>query len=92
MTQFLNAISLLVNDYDQVIAYYTGKLGFALVEDTRLSDEKRWVLLAPRGAKETRVLLAKAANAEQSKIVGNQTGAGYFCFCKPMIFGMTMNA
>jgi len=80
MTQFLNAITLLVHDYDQAIAYYTGKLGFDLIEDTRLSEDKRWVLVAPPGAKETRILLAKAANNEQGKSVGNQTGGRVFLF------------
>ncbi|MEO6172672.1 MAG: VOC family protein [Arenimonas sp.] len=80
MPQFINAITLVVNDYDEAIAYYTEKLGFELIQDTRLSDEKRWVLIAPRGVKETRILLAKAANAEQSKSVGNQTGGRVFLF------------
>jgi catechol 2,3-dioxygenase-like lactoylglutathione lyase family enzyme len=80
MGQFLNAISLVVNDYDEAIDFYTRKLDFELMEDTRLSDEKRWVLVAPRGAKEARILLAKAANAEQAKSIGNQTGGRVFLF------------
>jgi catechol 2,3-dioxygenase-like lactoylglutathione lyase family enzyme len=80
MGQFINAVSLVVNDYDEAIDFYTNKLDFQLIEDTRLSDEKRWVLIAPQGAKETRLLLAKAANAEQSKSVGNQTGGRVFLF------------
>lgn len=80
MGQFLNAVSLVVNDYDEAIDFYTNKLDFELIEDTRLSDEKRWVLVAPKGAKETRILLAKAANAGQSKSVGNQTGGRVFLF------------
>ena len=62
MPQFINAISLVVNDYDEAIAYYTDILGFDLIEDTKRSEEKRWVLVAPPGSKETRLLLAKAAN------------------------------
>ena len=80
MGQFINALSLVVNDYDEAIDFYTNKLDFQLIEDTRLSDEKRWVLIAPHGAKETRLLLAKAASAEQSKSVGNQTGGRVFLF------------
>jgi catechol 2,3-dioxygenase-like lactoylglutathione lyase family enzyme len=80
MSQFINAIAVVVNDYDEAIDFYTRKLDFELIEDTRLSDEKRWVLVAPRGAKETRILLAKAANSEQRKSIGNQTGGRVFLF------------
>ncbi len=80
MGQFINAVSLVVTDYDDAIDFYTHKLGFELIADTRLSDEKRWVLIAPRGAKETRILLAKASNTEQSKAIGNQTGGRVFLF------------
>ncbi len=80
MAQFLNAISLVVKDYDEAIDFYVNKLDFELIEDARLSDEKRWVLVAPRGAKETRILLARAANEEQMKSVGNQTGGRVFLF------------
>jgi catechol 2,3-dioxygenase-like lactoylglutathione lyase family enzyme len=80
MPQFLSAISLVVKDYDEAIAYYTGKLGFELIEDTRLSEEKRWVLIAPPGAKETWILLANVANPEQLKSVGYQTGGRVFLF------------
>lgn len=80
MGQFLNTVSLVVNDYDEAIDFYTRKLDFELIEDMRISDEKRWVLVAPRGAKEARILLAKAANAEQAKSIGNQTGGRVFLF------------
>ncbi len=80
MSRFINAVTLVVKDYDEAIDFYTNKLDFELIEDTRLTDEKRWVLIAPRGAKETRLLLAKAANAEQSKSIGNQTGGRVFLF------------
>lgn len=55
-------IALVVDDYDEAIAFYTKKLDFQLLEDTKLSEEKRWVLVAPQGAKECCLLLAKAAN------------------------------
>jgi catechol 2,3-dioxygenase-like lactoylglutathione lyase family enzyme len=80
MGQFINAVSLVVADYDAAIDFYVNKLGFELIEDRRLSDEKRWVLVAPRGAKEMRILLAKAANADQEKSIGNQTGGRVFLF------------
>ena len=80
MTQHLAAIALVVPDYDDAIAFYVGKLGFELVEDTRLSETKRWVLVAPPGSQETRLLLAKADSPEQKTRIGNQTGGRVFLF------------
>jgi catechol 2,3-dioxygenase-like lactoylglutathione lyase family enzyme len=80
MTQHLAAIALVVPDYDEAIAFYVGTLGFDLIEDTRLSDTKRWVLVAPPGSKETRLLLAKADGAEQKTRIGNQAGGRVFLF------------
>lgn len=80
MPQFINAITVVVNDYDEAIDFYTKKLDFELIEDTPRSEVKRWVMVAPRGAKEMRLLLAKAANAEQEKSIGNQTGGRVFLF------------
>ncbi len=78
MTQHLGALALLVADYDEAIAWYTRALGFALVEDTDLGHGKRWVLLAPPGSRETRLLLAKAATPGQTSRIGNQTGGRVF--------------
>jgi catechol 2,3-dioxygenase-like lactoylglutathione lyase family enzyme len=80
MTQHLAAVALVVRDYDEAIDFYVGKLGFELAEDTKLSDAKRWVLVAPPGAKEMRLLLAKADNPEQKTRIGNQTGGRVFLF------------
>ena len=82
MYQRIAHITLVVEDYDDAIEFYTQKLDFQLLEDTKLSDEKRWVMLAPKGAKECCLLLAKAANERQSKSIGNQTGGrvGFFLF------------
>jgi len=66
-------VTLVVRDYDEAIAYFTQALGFVLLEDTRVSAEKRWVRVAPRGGG-TALLLARAANAQQSLSVGNQAG------------------
>ncbi|MDP9077148.1 MAG: VOC family protein [Bacteroidota bacterium] len=74
MKQHIAHITLVVNDYDAAIAFYTEKLRFRLVEDTRLSETKRWVLIAPNGANECCLLLAKADNNDQRSRVGNQTG------------------
>lgn len=80
MKQRIAHIALVVKDYDEAIEFYTQKLGFKLLEDTRLSDEKRWVVIAPPGAKECCLLLAKAANEEQSRSIGNQAGGRVFLF------------
>ncbi|MBI4851861.1 MAG: VOC family protein [Acidobacteria bacterium] len=80
MTQHIGSIALVVKDYDEAINFYTQKLGFILLEDTLLSEDKRWVVVAPQGAKETSLLLAKAASPEQENSIGNQTGGRVFLF------------
>ncbi|MEQ8812581.1 MAG: VOC family protein [Imperialibacter sp.] len=81
MAQLLKHIALVVADYDEAIEFYTKKLHFTLVEDTRLSDTKRWVLVAPPGGADgCLLLLAKAASDEQQTRVGNQTGGRVFLF------------
>mgnify|MGYP001792030656 FL=1 len=79
MTQLIANITLVVSDYDEAIAFYVDALGFELLEDTQLSDMKRWVRVAPPGA-ETALLLAKADGPEQAAAIGNQTGGrvGFF--------------
>ena len=73
-------VSIVVRDYDEAIAWYTGKLGFRVVEDTKLSERKRWVLVAPPGDRNTSLLLARANDAAQQAAIGNQTGGrvGFF--------------
>lgn len=73
-------LALVVHDYDDAIAFYTDKLDFDLLEDTQLSEDKRWVVVAPPGAKECSLLLAKAANEQQAISVGNQSGGRVFLF------------
>lgn len=80
MKQHIAHFALVVNDYDEAIEFYTQKLSFNLIEDTVLSDVKRWVLVAPKGSTECCILLAKAANEEQKSRVGNQTGGRVFMF------------
>jgi len=80
MQQQIAHIALVVSDYDEAIQFYTGKLGFELIEDTKLSDTKRWVIVAPRGSNGCSLLLAKAATEEQTSRVGNQTGGRVFLF------------
>lgn len=80
MNQHIAHISLLVSDYDEAINFYTKKLNFTLIEDTPISDDKRWVRVAPAGSRECCLLLAKASSDEQKKFVGKQTGGRVFLF------------
>jgi catechol 2,3-dioxygenase-like lactoylglutathione lyase family enzyme len=80
MKQFIAHLALVVRDYDEAIDFYTKKLGFSLIEDTVLTEQKRWVLVAPPGSRECSLLLAKAAKPEQQLTVGNQTGGRVFLF------------
>ncbi len=76
----ITEVALLVRDYDEAIRFYTQALGFELLEDTRQSDTKRWVRVAPAGASGTALLLARAATPAQEQAVGNQSGGRVFLF------------
>jgi catechol 2,3-dioxygenase-like lactoylglutathione lyase family enzyme len=78
--QYLAQIALVVRDYDEAIQFYTQTLNFTLVEDTVISDTKRWVVVSPPGNGTCRLLLAKAVNEEQRLRIGNQTGGRVFLF------------
>jgi catechol 2,3-dioxygenase-like lactoylglutathione lyase family enzyme len=80
MKQFIAHLALVVKDYDEAINFYRQKLGFRLLEDTILSESKRWVIIAPPGPGDCSILLAKANGPEQLKAVGNQTGGRVFLF------------
>ncbi|MDA0679397.1 MAG: VOC family protein [Proteobacteria bacterium] len=81
MKQSLGLTALVVRDYDEAIAFYTKKLDFILVEDSLVPEQnKRWVVIAPPGATESRILLARAVGDEQSSRIGNQTGGRVFLF------------
>ncbi len=80
MNQRIGQIALVVKDYDEAIEYYTVKLGFNLIEDTKLDEHKRWVVVSPLGDGNCALLLAKAANDKQLESVGNQTGGRVFLF------------
>ncbi len=82
MKQHIVAVTLLVPDYDKAIAYYVGKLGFRLAEDTALSPTKRWVVVAPPGSGETGLLLAQADSPIQRRAIGNQAGGRVFLILK----------
>lgn len=80
MARSLATVAVLVADYDEAIAHYTGTLGFALVADTDLGGGKRWVLVAPGVGAATKLLLALAADETQRARIGDQTGGrvGFF--------------
>ncbi|MCH7398471.1 VOC family protein [Belliella sp. DSM 107340] len=82
MTQYIAQFALIVDDYDDAIDFYTKKLNFKLLEDTQISDSKRWVRIAPPGATESNchILLAKAVGEQQKNAIGNQTGGRVFLF------------
>jgi catechol 2,3-dioxygenase-like lactoylglutathione lyase family enzyme len=81
LRQHIGLTTVVVSDYDEAIAFYVGVLGFTLVEDTYIAEQnKRWVVVSPRGATESRLLIAKAVGAEQSSRIGNQTGGRVMLF------------
>lgn len=82
MKQAIAHIALVVDDYDEAIKFYTEKLGFTLLEDTPQSETKRWVLVAPKGAEECSLLLAKGVGDEQRSRIGKQTGGRVFLFLR----------
>ena len=81
MNQHLGLVSVVVHDYDDAINFYVGTLGFTLIEDTPVPEQqKRWVVVAPPGARESRLLLARAVGDLQMSRVGDQTGGRVFLF------------
>ena len=80
ISQRIALISLVVREYDEALAFYVGKLGFELIEDTLVPEQdKRWVVVAPPGS-DAHLLLARATNADQVSRIGNQTGGRVFMF------------
>ncbi|MDJ0644349.1 MAG: VOC family protein [Flavobacteriaceae bacterium] len=80
MTQKIAHVTLVVKNYDEAIDFYVNKLRFKLIEDTKLSETKRWVLVAPKGNGSCNLLLAQADGRQQLQFVGNQTGGRVFLF------------
>jgi catechol 2,3-dioxygenase-like lactoylglutathione lyase family enzyme len=80
MNQTVGHVALVVREYDEAIAFFTRTLNFKLIEDTRLSEDKRWVLIAPPDSQGTSLLLARAATPEQASRIGDQTGGRVFLF------------
>ena len=79
MPQSLAMTALLVDDYDKAISFFVGCLGFALRQDTKLEDGKRWVVVAPPGGA-SGLLLARAVGDRQRSAVGDQSGGRVFLF------------
>jgi catechol 2,3-dioxygenase-like lactoylglutathione lyase family enzyme len=81
MSQQLSLVAIVVEDYDTAITFYTEKLGFDLIEDTyQPAQDKRWVVVRPKGDGQSSLLLAKASNEEQATFIGNQAGGRVFLF------------
>ena len=76
----LGMITVVVDDYDTAIDYYTTALGFTLIEDTKMSETKRWVVVAPDENQGAALLLAQAASPEQNAAIGNQSGGRVMFF------------
>ena len=80
MQQYIAQFALVVDNYDRAIEFYTTQLHFDLIEDTQLSETKRWVVVAPKGAGTCKILLAQASNEQQQQAIGNQCGGRVFLF------------
>nr|WP_315528969.1 VOC family protein [Carnobacterium maltaromaticum] len=81
MRQFIAHICLIVNDYDEAIDFYTKILDFDLIEDTyQVEQDKRWVVVSPKGYNSATILLAKASKPIQKDFIGNQSGGRVFLF------------
>ena len=81
MKQCIGQVALVVREYDEAIDFYVRMLGFTLIEDTYIAEQdKRWVIVAPPGSTESRLLLAKAVGEQQSSRIGNQSGGRVFLF------------
>ena len=93
MKQSIGQIALVVREYDEAIDFYVRMLGFTLVEDTCIPEQdKRWVVVAPPGSTESRLLLARATSEEQASRIGNQTGGRVFLFLFTDDFWRDFNA
>lgn len=81
MKQSIALVSLVVPEYDEALEFYVGVLGFELIEDRPVPEQnKRWVVVAPRGSAGCQLLLARASTPEQITRIGNQTGGRVFLF------------
>ena len=83
MNQSIAHVALVVREYDEAIDFFVGKLQFTLMEDTyQAAQDKRWVMVAPKGSAGATLLLARASTPEQAASVGKQTGGRVFLFLR----------
>ncbi len=81
MTQSISLIAVVVRDYDAAIRFYVDTLGFLLIDDTyQPEQDKRWVVVRPKGDGQTSILLAQASNETQEAFIGDQAGGRVFLF------------
>jgi len=80
MNREITLMTLVVKNYDEAIQYYVNILGFVLIEDTIITDKKRWVVIAPQKSSRFKLLLAQPKNEHETKAIGNQTGGRVFLF------------
>ena len=80
MKRKIALMTLIVEDYDEAISFYTNMLGFVLIEDTKLNETKRWVVIAPSTNSEFKLLLAQPKNEREENAIGNQSGGRVFLF------------
>jgi catechol 2,3-dioxygenase-like lactoylglutathione lyase family enzyme len=93
MLQSIGLVALIVREYEEALAFYVGVLGFSVVEDRPVPEQKkRWVVVAPPGATESQLLLARAVGPEQSSRIGDQTGGRVFLFLRTDDFWRDYNA
>ena len=92
MSCSIGLVSLLVKDYDEAISFYVNSMGFTLVEDTKMGETKRWVIVAPKGSTGTNLLLAKAMSEQEMSAVGNQAGGRVWLFLNTDDFYRDYNA
>ena len=92
MSCSIGLVSLLVKDYDEAISFYVNSMGFTLVEDTKMGETKRWVVVAPKGSTGTNLLLAKAMSEQEMSAVGNQAGGRVWLFLNTDDFYRDYNA
>lgn len=78
--QSIGHITLLVNDYDEALEFFTRKLNFSVIEDKTMSDTKRWIVVAPKGSTGSGILLTKAGTESQRNLVGKQSAERVFMF------------
>ena len=76
----ISAITYLVRDYDEAIAWFVSTLGFVLIEDTDMGEGKRWVVVSPNARGGVNLLLAKAVGLTQIEAIGKAAGGrvGFF--------------